>query len=307
MPLSEDSVRVAIAGAASPRGQDLKKWMEESGFPAGEVRLLDEEPLAGTLSDVGGEAAGIQAVDEDSFGGMRFVFFTGTRAFVKQHGPAAARAGATVIDMTGELAGAARPWIPQLDDVLAPPRSKKGLPAGGYIFAAPSGPAIVAGSFCAVAAEFASRRVAMTFFSPVSERGKEGVEELSEQTVKLLSLQSISQEVFHAQVAFNLLDRWGADSKEKLADAREEIAREVREYLGGRGAAPAMNLIQAPVFYGHAFSAFAEFEKPVDIAKMTERLQAAGFAMAGGDDPGPSNVGVAGEAKAALSAAVADG
>ena len=86
MILPEDSLRVAIAGAASLRGQDLKMWMEESGFPAGEVRLFDEEPLAGTLTEVAGEAALIQAIDEDSFKGLRFVFFAGSRAFARRHG-----------------------------------------------------------------------------------------------------------------------------------------------------------------------------------------------------------------------------
>ena len=52
--LADESLRVAIAGATSLRGKDLKEWMEESGFPAGEIRLLDEELAAGTLTEVGG-------------------------------------------------------------------------------------------------------------------------------------------------------------------------------------------------------------------------------------------------------------
>lgn len=311
MPLPEDTLRVAIAGAASLPGQDLKLWMEECGFPAGEVRLLDEEPLAGTLTDVGGEVALVKAVDEDSFRKLRFVFFAGPRAFAMRHGSGAARAGATVIDLTGELAGAASAaaWIPRLDGVLAPPGKAGGSRESGRILVSPSAPAIVACSFCAAVAPFGPKRVVMNFFSPVSERGKEGVEELSGQSVKLLSLQSIPQEVFDSQVAFNLLDRWGAESAEKLADVRGRIAREVREYLGGRVPVPAINLIQAPVFYGHAFSAFAEFGKALDAAALGAQLEAVGFQIAGGDDddPGPSNVSVAGESRAVLRAAVPDG
>jgi aspartate-semialdehyde dehydrogenase len=308
MPLPEDSLRVAIAGAASLRGQDLKQWMEESGFSAGEVRLLDEEPLAGTLTELGGEAALVQGVDEDSFRGVRFAFFAGSRAFAKRHGLAAARAGAVVIDLTGELAGerGAQPWIPRLDGVLARPGNANGAETRGQILVSPSAPAMVACEFCAAVAPFGSKRVVMNILSPVSERGKEGVEELSQQTLKLLSLQSIPQEVFDSQVAFNLVDRWGAASAEKLADAQDLVAREVRGYLAGRAPVPALRLIQAPVFYGHAFSIFAEFEKAVDLGALDARLQAAGFQISGADDPGPSNVAVAGESKAALSAAVAD-
>ena len=283
-------------------------WMEASGFPAGEVRLFDEEPLAGTLTDAAGEATLIQAIDEDSFKGLRFVFFAGSRAFAKRHAPAAVRAGATVIDLTGELASVAGalPWIPQLDTVLAPPGKANAGEARKRVFLAPSAPAIVACSFCSAVAPLVTRRVAMTFFSPASERGKEGVEELSEQTIKLLSLQSIPQEVFDCQVAFSMVDRWGAGSAQKLADAREDIAREVRGYLDGRAAVPAMNVIQAPVFYGHAFAVFAEFAGPVDLAALATRLEAAGFQMTGGDGPGPSNASVAGEPKAMLSDAAPD-
>lgn len=308
MPLPDDSLRVAIAGAASPRGQDLKLWLEESGFPAGEVRLFDEEPVAGTLTGVAGEAAVIQSIDDFSFNGLGFVFFTGSRAFAKQHGPAAARAGATVIDLTGELAGVsgARRWIPHLDAVLAAPRPAGGAGPMSRICISPSAPAIVACSFSCAMGEFKPARLVMIFYQPVSERGQPGVEELEGQMVKLLSLQPIPQEVFDCQVAFNMLDRWGAASPEHLADVRAAIGQEVQDYLGGRAPIPAMTLVQAPVFYGHAFSAYAEFVKPPDLALVTARLEAAGFRSAGRDEPGPSNVGVAGERQAIITGPVCD-
>jgi aspartate-semialdehyde dehydrogenase len=309
MPLPEDSLRVAIAGAASLIGQDLKSWMEESGFPAGEVRLFDEESLVGTLTEVSGEAAFIQTIDQDSFKKLRFVFFAGSRAFAGLHGPVAARAGATVIDLTGGLASVAgaRAWIPRLDSLFPPPGNVDVAELVGQIVLAPSAPAILASSLCAAAFDFAARRVAITFFSPVSERDKAGVEELSEQMVKLLSLQAIPKQVFDCQVAFNMLDRWGGDAPETLATARDHIVREVKSYLGGRVPLPAISLIQAPVFYGHTFSAFVEFAGPLDLTALTARLEAAGFQMAAAEDPGPSNISIAGEPKAALRVGHPDG
>jgi aspartate-semialdehyde dehydrogenase len=95
---SSDAVRVAIAGAASLRGKELKIALEEANFPASEIRLLDEEIVAGTLTEAGGEPAVIETVDEDSFERVRFAFFTGSAAFSARHGGEARRAGATVID-----------------------------------------------------------------------------------------------------------------------------------------------------------------------------------------------------------------
>jgi len=41
MSPSPEAVRVAIAGAASRRGKELKQLLEESNFPASEIRLFD--------------------------------------------------------------------------------------------------------------------------------------------------------------------------------------------------------------------------------------------------------------------------
>ena len=121
MTSPHEAVRVAIAGAASLRGKELKQWLEESNFPAAEIRLLDEEIMAGTLTEVGGEPAVIETVNEDSFERVRFAFFTGSAGFSARHGAEARRAGATVIDLSGGLVAepGARPWIPALDSVAA--------------------------------------------------------------------------------------------------------------------------------------------------------------------------------------------
>ncbi len=66
--------------------------------------------------------------------------------------------------------------------------------------------------------------------------------------------------VFDAQVAFNLLSSYGETSKPSLADTRSAVARDVARYLSGRSPIPALQFVQAPVFYGYAFSAYAELD-----------------------------------------------
>ena len=296
-PLPEPTLRVAIAGATSLRGKDLKYWLEESGFPAGEIRLVDEEIAAGVLTEVAGEPTVVQSVNETSFEGLRFVFFAGSSAFAAQHGPRADRAGASVIDMTGGLwAGPrARPWIPRLDALISPP-TPGSLPSDDYpTWVAPSTPGIVACSLAAAFAELSPSRLVIVFFHPVSERGDQGISELEGQTVKLLSFQPIPQQVFDTQVAFNLTNRWGAESKERLSDVRKAIAAEVQRYLAGRISLPAVMLVQAPVFYGHAFAAWAEFKDSVTEEALSAKLKSAGFNVVPPDNPSPSNLLAAGE------------
>ncbi len=296
MPLGKDSVRVVIVGAASLRGADLKRCMEETGFPAGEIRLLDEEFAAGTLTELGGEPAVVQAIEESSFDGARFAFFAGSAKFATTHVSAAVRAGATVVDLTGGVACAAqtRPWIPRLDALLPPPPAD-GAKRETKCYVAPSTPVIVACSLCAALSKQTLTRMTLIFLQPASERGQAGIDELEAQTGKLLTLQPMPQTVFDTQVAFNLVDHWGAQSSESLADVRRAAASEVRRYLGGRAVVPAINFIQAPVFYGHGFACYAEFSGPQDQGTLAEKLTAAGFLAAQDDDPGPSNVSVAGE------------
>jgi aspartate-semialdehyde dehydrogenase len=308
MPLPEHSLRVAIAGATSLRGKDLKYWLEEGGFPAGEIRLIDEE-MAGTLTEVAGEPAIVQSVQEGSFEGLQFVFFAGSAAFAVQHGPAADRAGASVIDMTGGLwaVRGARPWIPRLDALISPP-TPSALPNDPcHTWVAPSTPAILACSLAAGLAELSPVRLAIVFFQPVSERGDEGITELEGQTIKLLSFQRIPEQVFDTQVAFNLASRWGAESRERLSDARSTIAREVQRYLMGRISLPAVTLVQAPVFYGHAFSIWAEFKNSVSEETLTTRLTSAGFKVVPPDDPSPSNITAAGGAQPLITMPEPDG
>ena len=104
MPADIQTCRVAIAGASSLGSKELKQLLEETSFPATEIRLLDEDVAVGTLTEAGGEPAFIQAVNEKSFERVRFAFFAGAPAFAARHWETAQRAGATVIDLSGGLA-----------------------------------------------------------------------------------------------------------------------------------------------------------------------------------------------------------
>src|ERR1700732_2918231 len=99
----KESVRIAIAGASSLLGKELSLWLEEANFPSVDIRLLDEEIVAGTLTEAGGEPAVIETVTEDSFERVRFAFFTGSPRFSARHGLEANRSGAVVIDLSGGL------------------------------------------------------------------------------------------------------------------------------------------------------------------------------------------------------------
>src|ERR1700679_963950 len=117
---AEKSTRVAIVGASSLRGKEVKLVLEDRNFPASEIILLDEPVLAGTLTEAGGEPTFIRALDEDSFEKAQFAFFAGSAKDAGRNWQAAQRSGARVIDMTGGIAATshATTWIPSLEPVL---------------------------------------------------------------------------------------------------------------------------------------------------------------------------------------------
>jgi aspartate-semialdehyde dehydrogenase len=299
--------RVAIVGASSLRGKELKLVLEERNFPAGDIVLLDEPALAGTLTEAGGEPTFIRALEEDSFEDARFVFFTGSQQDAARNWPAAQRSGATVIDLSGSLAasGESTSWIPLLDTVLLP---RPGLNAakisaanGGartsVAYSSPGSGVIVACTLAAALARFSPLRAMLLLFPPVSERDQAGVDELEAQTTNLLSFRPIVQPIFDAQVAFNLLAGYGSESKPTFKEVRDAIAKDVAEYLAGRAQAPAIQLVQAPVFYGYAFAAYAEFASPQPSEQLQTAFRNLGVKVDAPDDPPPTNVTVAGESE----------
>jgi len=295
------SSRVAIVGASSLRGKELKIVLEERDFQASEIVLLDETILAGTLTEAAGEPTFIRALDEDSFEGIRLAFFAGITADTEANWAAAQRAGATVIDLTGTLAatGRATTWIPSLSQTLPPLPPRAGLVKNGSsepaIYSSPASPVIIACTVAAGLARFSPARVVLLFFPPVSERDQPGVDELEAQTTNLLSFRPTEQIVFDVQVAFNLLSAYGESSKPRLEDTRAAIARDVAQFLASRAPVPAIQLVQAPVFYGYAFAAYAEFAYAPASGQLESALANLGVKVAGDGDPAPTNISVAGE------------
>ncbi len=291
--------RVAIVGASSLRGKELKRVLEDRNFPASEIILLDEPVLAGTLTEAGGEPAFIRALDEDSFEKAAFAFFAGSAQDAERNWQAAQRSGAQVIDLSGALAATANAiaWIPALGAVL-PPGNSAGRGLGKLTpYSSPVPGVIITCALAAGPGQFSPLRVVVMLFPPVSERDQAGVDELESQTTNLLSFRSIGKAVFDAQVAFNLLAGYGEECKPALKDLRAAIARDAASYLAGRAPVPAIQLVQAPVFYGYAFAAYAEFGSPQSPEQLQNAFGNLGIKTAALDDAAPSNVSVAGESE----------
>jgi aspartate-semialdehyde dehydrogenase len=290
MSADRNSQRIVLAGASSLLGSEVKSLLEESRFAGWDLRLVDEDEAAGILTEAGGEAALIQRVEEGSFRGARFAFLASSRGFGEQCLAPARKAGATVIDFShaamSDPDGA--PWFPKIE-MLSGKSVWKKSPVFGVLSA--GGTAIA--SLALVLRRFGMQRLVAVVYEPVSEAGRAGVEELETQTSQLLSFQSVGNRVFGTQAAFNMLPRFGSESRvvlqEKLLELRAEIS------AAEEGAKISVNLVHAPVFYGTTFSVCADLGNAADAAALVQAVKEAGFAVVPIEEAGPSNVSVAGD------------
>jgi len=295
MDADQHADRIVIAGASSLLGHELKSLLEESRFAGWDFRLTDEDETAGTLTAAGGEAALIQKVDEGTFRGARFAFLAGSAAFGRQCIGPAVQAGATVVDMShASLANPdATPWFPRIETLSGKSADKHS--ATFSVFSV--GGTAVTSLAMILQSRYGLRRLVAMMFEPVSEVGRAGIEELETQTSQLLSFQTVGSPVFGTQSAFNMLPRYGADSKRDLGNKLREIRAEISAAIGDsdEDGKISVNLVHAPVFYGTAFSICADLEHDIDAVALTGACREAGFVVVPAVEEGPSNVSVAGD------------
>jgi aspartate-semialdehyde dehydrogenase len=295
MPSGRLSQRIVIAGASSLLGNEVKSLLEESRFAGWDLRLVDEEDVAGTLTAAGGEAAFIQRIEEGTFHGAKYAFLTGSKAFAKRCLSPAREAGSVIIDFSRATLSNpdAVPWFPKIEALAGRTVAKD---ARTFTVFSVGGTAVA--SLSLGLQPLGLKRLVVVVNRPVSESGREGIEELETQTSQLLSFQSIGQQVFGTQAAFNLLPCFGSESRQDLRGNLLQIRAEVSAALSdvGEDAKVAVKLVHAPVFYGTTFSACADLEANAESEAIVSACHAAGFSMLPCAEAAPSNVSVAGEA-----------
>ncbi len=286
--------RIGIVGASSLAARELADVLAESALAGATLVLLDDEEAAGQMTAAGDEAAVIQRLDESSFEGMDFCFFTGSAAVARTQWQGARKAGASIVDLTHALEGEASvlvraPWV---DEALGRAAVAPDLGTQAVVAAHPA--SVVLGLVAArLAAKFALTGMAATVLAPVSEHGQAAMDELHQQTVNLLSFQSLPREQHDAQIAFNLLPSLGNEAK--IAAGRERIATQYAALSAGRLPELAVQLVYAPVFHGYTISALIDLAEAAAVEEVEAALAVPHLDLVNeGSDP-PSNLSAAGQ------------
>ena len=283
--------KIAIVGASSLLGKELKDALAESSLAADFI-LLDEDEGLGQLDQLGDEVTFVQAISPDAFEHLDFTFFCGGESLTRKHWREALRAGSTVLDLSGALdmeAGVLvrSPWVGGQDvtaDLFTP-----------AVVPAHPAPLALALLMERLQSAIPIRAAAATVLLPASEFGRAAMDELHQQTVNLLSFQAIPRATFDAQTAYNLLCGFGENAKASLNALDARIRRQYQA-LGGRRLVPlSLQSVSAPVFHGHSFSIFVELERAVDLSTIEEALGGEHVDLVLEDTDSPSNLAATGQ------------
>jgi aspartate-semialdehyde dehydrogenase len=283
---------IAIAGASTLLGRELKEALSDSPLAAASFVLLDEEQAQGQLDRVGDEITFVQAIGADAFERADFTFFAGTEDLTRKHWREALRAGSTVLDLSGAL--------DQETGVLvrAPWLGSEAATADLFTPAVvPAHPAALALALVLERLQLAAevRFAAATVLEPASEFGRAAMDELHQQTVSLLSFQGLPRAIYDAQIAYNLLSGLGESARISLGAAEARIRRHYAALGGGRWPALALQVVHAPVFHGHTFSIAVELERAVEISALEEALGGEHMDLVLEDTDSPSNLAATGQ------------
>ncbi|MGH9590192.1 MAG: Asd/ArgC dimerization domain-containing protein [Terracidiphilus sp.] len=284
--------KIAIAGASTLLGRELKDALTDSPLAAANFALLDEEDTQGQLDQVGDEVTFIQTIGEEAFERADFTFFCGSEDLTRKYWRQALRAGSSVLDLAGALDQEAgvlvrAPWLGMDED--SPDLFTPAV--------VPAHPAALALALLMERLRTAAplRSAAATLLAPASEFGKRAMDELHQQTVSLLSFQGLPRAEYEAQAAYNLLCGMGEGAKVDLNALAARVRRHYEALTGRRGPALALQVIHAPVFHGHTFSIALELERPLEISALEEALGGDHVDLVLEDTDSPSNLAATGQ------------
>lgn len=294
--------RVALVGGDSLLARELRELLEESK-PAPAIEMISASAENATMLGADDEEViALIPLTAQSLAGTQVAFLAGSPASSRRALKLNPPDGPVLIDLTAALED--QPHARLRAPTAEPTRS---LPQPGVIHVI-AHPAAIAAAMLLTSLSKAStiRRSILHVFEPASERGKKGLDELKQQTVGVLTFQKLTTDVFDEQLGFNMLARYGEEALEPLEGVEQRIEKHLASLLVSYPGIPmpSLRLIQAPVFHGHSFSIWVEFEENPGTDALAKALEAARIDVRP-DDP-PSNAKIAGQSGLSVGAISTD-
>ncbi len=262
--------KVAVIGATGNVGRAMLQILVDRKFPVDEVVALASERSVGREVAFGDDKI-LKCKDLATFDFKGFdIALSSPGAKVSAlHSPRAAAAGCVVIDNTSHfrMDPDVPLVVPEVNPEAIAQYKKKG---------------IIANPNCSTIQMVVAlkplhklgkiKRVVVSTYQSVSGAGKEGMDELYDQTKGVLVHDAIKPNKFSKQIAFNLIPQIDVFMEDGSTKEEWKMVVETHKILDPDIAVNA-TCVRVPVFVSHSESINVEFERPVSVAEATRALR----------------------------------
>ncbi len=264
--------RVAVVGSTGNVGREMLATLAEHEFPADEVVPVASARSAGSEVSFGeDQVLKVRALDSYDFKGIDIALFSPGAKVSAVHAPRAVKAGAIVIDNTSHFR--MDPDVP-----LVVPEVNPDAIAGytkRHIIANPNCSTIqMVVALKPLHDLVPIKRVVVATYQSVSGAGKDGMDELFNQTRAIYMNGAISRTKFTKQIAFNVIPHIDGFMEDGSTKEEWKMAVETRKILDPDIKVSA-TCVRVPVFIGHSEAINIEFSGPLSVEQARAALKKA--------------------------------
>ena len=263
------SYRVAVVGATGAVGREILKTLAQRNFPVSEVAALASGRSAGQEVSFGeNKVLKVQNLETFDFTGWDIALFSPGASISAVHAPRAGAQGCVVIDNTSQFR--MDPDVPLVVPEVNP--QDIALHTKRNIIANPNCSTIqMVVALKPLHDRFKIKRVVVSTYQSVSGAGKEGMDELYQNTKVSFVNQAANPQVFQKDIAFNVIPQIDVFMDDGFTKEEWKMTVETRKILDPNIKVVA-TCVRVPVFIGHSESVNVEFENPVSVKEAREVL-----------------------------------
>ena len=251
--------KIAVAGATGNVGREMLSILAERGFPADEVVALASSRSVGKEVSFGDKTLKVKNLENYDFSDTDICLMSAGGSISQKWSPKIGAQGCVVIDNSSA-------WRYDADVPLIVPEVNPDAVEG---FARRN---IIANPNCSTAQLVVAlkplhdaatiKRVVVSTYQSVSGAGKDGMDELFNQTRAVFVADPIENRKFTKRIAFNVIPHIDVFMEDGYTKEEWKVLAETKKMLD-----PKIKLtctaVRVPVFIGHAESVNLEFERPI--------------------------------------------
>ena len=262
---------VAIVGATGNVGREMLEILSERGFPADRVVALASRRSQGTEVSFGDKTLKVKALDSYDFANTDIALMSAGGDVSREWAPKIAKKGCVVIDNSSAFRyDSDVPLIvPEVNADAITGFSKRNIIANPNCSTAQL---VVALKPLHDAAKI--RRIVVATYQSASGAGKEGADELFEQTRAVFVADPIEPKKFTKRIAFNVIPHIDVFMDDGSTKEEWKVVAETKKMLD-KAIKVTCTAVRVPVFIGHSEAVNIEFENPISADEARSILREA--------------------------------